>query len=476
MSESQAIESMQGITSTKRIRASRKQDPSWAELFTLMIGESENATRRLKHPHYLALNQELIELVESILRHPPTMQDIDDDVIAIIVRRLHRESSDTGKIRNRINRLRELAAFATARYNHPAVDFDAIPLARRLSFKELEPERQPAELPSDATPGQPAMIPLDTLLDDYIRERLVGKSPETTRLMRVAVKAYSKWLGRSAIAGDLNRRTVLDYIANMIESDRLARASIQTHLERILALWRFAARKRITPDFPDIQKVHVPARTPDAWRRDELVALVETIRKQQGNFGAVPKSLYWEALISFIYDTGERITAVLAVRFDDIRDDWVTVRAELRKGKTRDKAYRLRPATIELIGRLRECVGNDRKPIFEWHLNRTYLWKLFGDLLKAAGLPDGRRNKFHRIRRTVASEFEAAGGNATELLDHDSRRTTKRSYLDPSVIKAVQPADIVGGIGEELPSTPPPVSPSDAELLSKLRGLLGGQS
>ena len=73
-------------------------------------------------------------------------------------------------------------------------------------------------------------------------------------------------------------------------------------------------------------------------------------------------------------------------------------------------------------------------------------------IIREGQLPDSRRNKFHKFRRTTASNFEAAGGNATKLLDHRKRATTAK-YLDPRVIKKVMPADIVPGIGETEVST-----------------------
>jgi integrase len=285
--------------------------------------------------------------------------------------------------------------------------------------------------------------------------------------MKVAVKAFSKWLGRSAVVGDLTKPTVLRYIHAMTNG-HLSPASVQTHLERILALWRFAAHNRWVADYPDIKPVHVPARTPEAWERDQLSMILDAARATTGKFGNVPRKLFWEALVRFLYDSGERIGAALAVRHDDISGEWINVRAELRKGRTRDKTYKLRPETLAAIAEIRK--HDDGPLIFAWPLVRTYLWRLYGDLLVAAGLPSNRRSKFHKIRRTTASHFESAGGNSTELLDHDSRKTTKRSYLDPRQIKTVMPADIVPGIGQDTP--PPPAEPTAADLLAKLQHLL----
>ncbi len=115
--------------------------------------------------------------------------------------------------------------------------------------------------------------------------------------------------------------------------------------------------------------------------------------------------------------------------------------------------------------------GHRSQTVFFWPYCPAYVFKRFGELLEDAGLPNTRRNKLHKIRRTAASNFEAAGGNATDLLDHDSRKTTKKSYLDPKVIKSIQPADIMPGIGEKPESTKPD-GPDLTQLLDKLRDIL----
>ena len=71
---------------------------------------------------------------------------------------------------------------------------------------------------------------------------------------------------------------------------------------------------------------------------------------------------------------------------------------------------------------------------------------LTDDLVLAViqGLPSDRRHKFHAMRRTVASFYEAAGGNATELLGHSTRDVTRTHYLDPRVVgQGVNACDVL---------------------------------
>lgn len=85
--------------------------------------------------------------------------------------------------------------------------------------------------------------------------------------------------------------------------------------------------------------------------------------------------------------------------------------------------------------------------VFPWPYTDTYLWRKYEALLNRAGLPSDRAHKFHCVRKSVASYFEAAGGNATELLGHSSRRITRR-YLDPRVVSPPQASDVLFRPGE----------------------------
>jgi integrase len=78
-------------------------------------------------------------------------------------------------------------------------------------------------------------------------------------------------------------------------------------------------------------------------------------------------------------------------------------------------------------------------------MSRGYVWQRFSKIVKQAGIEDKRRNKFHKIRRTVATFFEQAGGDATRLLQHNSRKTTE-AYLDESMIQRTQAVDLIEAI------------------------------
>jgi integrase len=92
-----------------------------------------------------------------------------------------------------------------------------------------------------------------------------------------------------------------------------------------------------------------------------------------------------------------------------------------------------------------QAIKGDREPediVFPWDRCHNYVWKRLEIILKRAGLPHGRKSKFHRIRKTTASYAAAAGLDAQKLLDHSDPATT-RKYLDPRIVKQQSPVNIL---------------------------------
>jgi integrase len=141
-----------------------------------------------------------------------------------------------------------------------------------------------------------------------------------------------------------------------------------------------------------------------------------------------------------IWDTAEQIGAVRALTWQhaDLDGGWVRFIAEGRKGATSDNVLPLAADTIAALQdlpRASDCV-------FEWPYHPSYIFRRLGRIMRRAGLPNDRMHKFHVLRKSVASYYEAAGGNATELLKHSERKVT-RGYLDPRIVKVAPAIDLV---------------------------------
>lgn len=272
----------------------------------------------------------------------------------------------------------------------------------------------------------------------YKPKRLIGKSQSIIRIYTTCFRKFSRWLGRPAVLADLTDDIVAEYLYALSEVRSMH--TVDREYTCIVALWRFAARKRVVDVFPEIPKPQGPAPIPDAWSPDELNKLLATAKEWDGNYDTVEAGLYWESMIRVIFDTGERIGAVLKIEKHHLSDGWLTVPAMNRKGRLEGKQFKLSERTVDRLQRLAEQQTN--RFIFHWPLNYNYIWKVYGQILEAAGLPNNRRTKLHKLRRTVATYYEAAGGNATQLLGHSSRKITE-AYLDQRYVKTPQPCDII---------------------------------
>ena len=116
----------------------------------------------------------------------------------------------------------------------------------------------------------------------------------------------------------------------------------------------------------------------------------------------------------------------------------LTIPAEYRKGGLVDRSYPLAQQTIELL----EAIPRSKPGPFTWPVDRATLYNRLNALLLRAGLPHDRGSKFHRLRRTTASHYKAAGGDAQWLLGHASAADTA-TYIDPRIVRQPSPPDLL---------------------------------
>lgn len=264
---------------------------------------------------------------------------------------------------------------------------------------------------------------LSDLLAEYAGSALL--TANTLRLHQTGCKHFSAFLGRTALVSDLTDATLCRYISSRVAAGK-SRATVRGEVAKLLALWRYAAKRHYVDEWPTVRPPRAPERAPLAWSRGELDKLFAATQLA-GPVGSVPGFLWWGALASCLWDTGERIGAMLSLEWYGVDLEGLTLLlpAEVRKGQTRDRVYRIAGDTAQRLALL----PRDRNPFF-WPYHESTLYNRYKRLLQRAGLPCDRRSKFHRIRRSTASHYAAAGGDATELLGHSSRAVT-RLYLDP---------------------------------------------
>jgi len=280
---------------------------------------------------------------------------------------------------------------------------------------------------------------LQDLLADYYAP-LKGVSARTVRLYGFTLSAWADLLGRQPEISDLDELSVARFLARRLEARSTATAAKDR--AQIRALWEFAARRGLTDRWPQIRPIRVPERVPMAWTTEELQRLLDAAGERQGAIAGVPAGKWWRAALLACYDTGERIAAILGVEWRDVTSRGLMFRAENRKGSTRDLWRPITQTCHEAI----EATRTDRVLVWEWDRCPSNLWRHLGMICRAAGLPDDRGSKFHRIRKTHASYAAAAGLDAQRLLDHASPKTTK-AYLDPRIVRPPDATDVLPKVG-----------------------------
>jgi integrase len=282
-----------------------------------------------------------------------------------------------------------------------------------------------------------------TLLREFFEETfrplfLRGKSPRTIDLYRGTLKSFERFLARPPTLADLNDTTVNRFLCWFRELPR-SPYSVNKEHANLTALWRFACRKKFLDVWPDVPRDPEPVAVPLAWMPHELDKLFKSLDTMPGAVGQVLACHWWRALLLLCWDTGERVTALLRLQWTDLdlESGWMIVPATNRKGGKSEEAYRLHPDTVAA---LRAIQLPPRSEVFPWPYAETYLWNRFGKVLRRAGLPDNRKSKFHRIRKSVGSYVKAAGGDASAALRHKDSRVTD-SYIDPRVAAPAQAVD-----------------------------------
>lgn len=277
----------------------------------------------------------------------------------------------------------------------------------------------------------------------FAPQKLRGKVEHTFRLYRLALREFSIHLGYQATLKDLNDSSVSSYLAR-VESEvswntgkkRSAR-TVNNRRSYMLSFWRWCARKRLVELFPDVEMLPEPVTQPKAWTKEQLAKLMKAISEEPGKAFGVPAALGWKTLHLVLWDTGERITATLSIEWEwmDLDTGVLCIPAHARKGGRKPMTYHLKPITVEAIREIKASQQPERELVFPGWDKKDRIYSKYKRILKRAGLPADRESMFHRMRKTFASHVEAAGGNATDALDHFSRATTKKSYIDPTIVK-----------------------------------------
>jgi integrase len=304
----------------------------------------------------------------------------------------------------------------------------------------------------------------------YSPLKLGGRAQTTRKRYRDAIRKLSAHLGREAMLADLSDEMVSALMGSLADRG-LAPPSVNAIRKKLCALWTLAAKKRRVDTWPDVAPWPEFKRLPNSWDLDEIEAILTAASQTQGAYAEIPAGQWWLALLLTLFDTSLRIGAALKIRRADLNLETrqVLVRAETQKQKA-DQRFRLSHETIAVLRR----IDSRRELLFPWPKCEGSLYNAYGRILAQAGLPNGPKDKFHRLRRTGATLLTKAAGRAvaTEHLGHSGARVTE-AYIDESKLDEVGACDLLPRpalpvliVGSNLPSLGP--VPADIrELLDR---------
>lgn len=241
-----------------------------------------------------------------------------------------------------------------------------------------------------------------------------AKIPTTADLDDMVVSKFLRWRAKTPHRGRIPKP-----------------ASVLKDRTQLVALWNFAARKRLAAEFPALARMRVPKRIPRAYTAEDVAKLIVTAKRRPRNVGGQPAAWWWPTLIYTAYCTAERISALLALRWSEVDLDncRVIFLAATRKGATRDI---VREITPDLAKMLRARKGKPEDLVWNWdRVVRESIWTSLKLLCHKAGV---QYRGFHGLRRAAASYTALRHGRAaaTALLDHSNPRLAEL-YVDPSI-------------------------------------------
>jgi len=294
-------------------------------------------------------------------------------------------------------------------------------------------------------------------------------SDRTVKIMGQSLDRFREQLGHEPTADDLDDLSVSRFVRWRSSTPHRGRlpspATVRKDLAHVMSLANYLARKRATRsdgtvvDFLDLPRnlIRVPQRPPRGYTVEEVQRIIQAGRHAVGSVGPVPAAWLWSTLPWAAWLTGERIGALLALRWGEVDLDGlrITFLGETRKDRISTIVRDIREDLAEV---LRPQRRKDTDLVWPWLEHRKELSIYIGitRVCRQAGVtPRG----FHGLRKSSGSYVAAAGGDATEHLGHKSSRTTKDHYLDVRIVGRQSSVDFLPSL-DLRPGAPRAVPPA----------------
>lgn len=278
---------------------------------------------------------------------------------------------------------------------------------------------------------------LATILESYAGEKLGIKS-STIGTYRQSVVAFSKWIGRDAMASDLSKPMMLDYLRQRLQ--KATPKTVKRERADLLRLWEHAATVGVMTEPPRIPTIPQRQKSPVAFTKTQIGRLWQAAAETTGKVGEIPAGAWWQALVATLYWTGARIGAALAIRWRDVdlESGTITLREETAKTGTGQR-IRLHPQAAGALAKIQA----DTDLVFVFKRSRRVLYTHWRRILKRAGIPTDRDHGFHCLRRTCYSLIAAASDLDTAGAQLGHKSDLSRNYLDPTLWTHQQAAELL---------------------------------
>lgn len=300
------------------------------------------------------------------------------------------------------------------------------------------------------------------LLRDLLRDRvapLKNLADRSVVMYESTLDRFRDFLGREPTLDDLDDLTAARFLrwrgSTVHDKKRglISPASLAKDSAHLRTLWNFAARKRMKRsdgellEFPDYARPRVPKPRPVAYTVEELQALIEAARHRKGLVGDVPAPWYWITKIRAMFETGERIGAIMQLRWGevDLERRTLTFLAATRKGHRETITRAISPDLAEMLDLQKRPAD---RLVWPWLENRKML-SCYGSLKTLCRLAGVPYHPFHSIRKSTASYLKKAGKSAKTQLGHASEEMAERHYYDDritgveSALEFLPPLDIM---------------------------------
>ena len=300
------------------------------------------------------------------------------------------------------------------------------------------------------------------LLRDLLKDRIAplkNLSDRSVVMYESTLDRLRDYLGHEPTLDDLDDLVISKFLrwrATTVHDAKrglISPASLAKDSAHIRTCWNWCAKKRMKRangellEFPDYARPRVPKPRPVAYTVEELRLLVAASRHRKGHIvPGLPAAWYWVTKLQAMFQTGERIGAILGIRWGevDLERCTLTFLAATRKGHRETITRAISPDLARMMAPQKRAAGD---LVWPWLEGRKILscYASLRVLCRVAGVP---YHPFHSIRKSTASYLKKAGVSAKHQLGHSSEQMAEMHYYDsnivgvPSALEYLPPLDI----------------------------------